>query len=212
MHAAGLDFDRLGAEHHAGGIDRIRPHIRHRSRPETIRGAVVVAGDILGKHRREQPHRAELARVHDAQSLQCRRLEVQAVGDHQLGAAALRRGHDGAAVQLQGGHRLFQQHMDAGVEGRDRVLAMHPVRQRDVDRVELAAGQSLRVLLIAPGPELVALAQDSELALVAADQSRELRVAGVLHPGHEGGLRDPPSAHHRVADLVAVLALFHCCS
>jgi hypothetical protein len=66
------------------------------------------------------------------------RLEVDAVGDAELAVVGLRRGDHPLALGAGRGHRLFAQHVLAGLERAHRVLGVEADREDDVDAVDLA--------------------------------------------------------------------------
>ena len=209
--APGHDLDRLRAKQVAYGIDGIRPHVRHRPGPEAMLGPVVGLGDMLREGGGEQPGAAQPAGADQADRLQRRGLEVQPISDQQLRAGRLGGGGDGAAVVLAGGHRLFQQDMQPGLQGGDGELAVLPVRQGHVEGVELAAfdRRMISVVMVGVG-DAVALAQGLRLLLVAGDDGGHLGVAGVGDAGHERRLADPPGADDGIAHLAALNFDCHC--
>ncbi len=108
-----------------------------------------------GKRRVEELRLANPALADEVDRTQVDLLEVQSVGNHELDAVVLA-GGDHALTFVDGdGHGLLAQHVHAGAGGADRVLGVHRVRQRDVDRVD--ALETLVELIVGVGAvELVA--------------------------------------------------------
>ena len=107
---------------------------------------------------------------------------MQAVGDHQLDRGLARGLRHLLAFVLGHRHRLLAQHVHARARGAHGVLAVHAVRQRDVDRVDRAALQALVVLLVGVGAARRRTSCRELFALhrVAGDQRRQLGVAARL--------------------------------
>lgn len=103
------------------------------------------------------------------------RLVLDAVGDHELFVGALARGDHllgfGGAV----GHRLFAQHVFAGLRGAHGVLGVQTVRQDDVDRLDFGVVAQLVVVLV--GIDLLgrkSVDARSLLRFVYVDKNRRL--------------------------------------
>ena len=98
-------------------------------------------------------------------------------------------------------HRLLAQHVHAGPGRADRVLGVHGVRQRDVDRVDLLEARV--VLVVASRRRRCGTCFDSafELAAVVADQRADARIApGVGERRQHRHLRDVAQSDDGVAD------------
>ena len=79
---------------------------------------------------------------------------------------------------------------------------MTPVRCCQVDRIKRARLESFAVLFVAEGRlHVVLLCELPGLFRIAGDDSRKLRVAGVLDTGQHVFLCDIPSTYYGVADL-----------
>ena len=145
---------------------------------------------------------AQMLTAHQTKRFQRRRLEMQAVGDHQLGAGLVGSGLDGLAIRLADFHRLFQQHVQPGLQRRDRELPMTPIGGREIDGVESARlDRGLPGVIVIQPLDPVAAPERLRLVTVARDQCRDLRVSGVFYAGHKRGLADPARSHHGVADF-----------
>src|SRR6187402_858044 len=60
-HTDRRDFSGLGSKQISHGVDRIRPHIRHRPGPEPILGAMVLPTHNLGETRIKEMHSSDLS-------------------------------------------------------------------------------------------------------------------------------------------------------
>ncbi|MEG8055676.1 hypothetical protein QP150_01725 [Sphingomonas sp. 22L2VL55-3] len=185
-------------------VERVRPHVRHRTAPVTVVTARIGLSDILREYRDEAAQLAELAVASAGDHLDRARFVVEAIGDHQLGAALLLRGDDLFGFGDAGRHRLFEQDVDARFERRNRVLQMEKVRRRDIDGVDLARLEQFVILFVRPCLDTVEFGEVVRLDRIARDQRREFRIVGATDARHERLLRDLATADDGIAHLLLV--------
>ena len=89
------------------------------------------------ERRVEELRRADAAAAHEIDHLQVDLLEVQPIRDHQLDPLLAARVDHALAFIDRHRHRFLTQHVDAGPRRPNRVLGVHRVGQRDIDRVHL---------------------------------------------------------------------------
>ena len=145
------DFDGLGAEQIARGVDAVDADVVERAAAEGLLRADVTAPHGHRERRVEVLRLADPALPHEVDHPQVDLLEVQAVGDHQLDAV-LGAGGD-HPLALGGGHRhrLLAQDVDAGARGANRILRVLRVGQRDVDRVDVLEAGLVVVVVVGAG-------------------------------------------------------------
>ena len=110
------DLCRLVGKDVARGVDGVRTHVEDRTGKVAMLGAVIGGVDHLGERGGEQMHVAEFARTDFRDGVEGCRLKVQPVGHHELGGAGFGRGQDFIALFGVDLHRLFREHVDAGLE------------------------------------------------------------------------------------------------
>ncbi len=128
-------LNRLGRKEISNRIDGIRPHIRHRTRPEAVLCAMVLVIHRLRKRGREVAKMAKLARPRHLECPQCPRFMVQPVRHHELRARALGRIDDALALIHRDRHRLLKQQMNSSVQRSNSQIDVIPIRRREIDRV-----------------------------------------------------------------------------
>ncbi len=199
-----MNGDRLLTEQVAHRVQRVDAQVGHRTAPIAVLPPRVRFVHVLREGRAEGPELAECALAGAGDHLDGAGLMMQPVGDHQLRATRFLGRQDLLAFGEAGGHRLFQQHVNARFECRHRVLGVQEVRCGDVDRVDLAGGQQRAILLVAVGLETVQAGELVSFDRVAGHQRHHLRIVRARDTRHERLLRDLPAADHRVAHLLPV--------
>ena len=124
-------------------------------------------------------------------------LEVEAVRDHQLHRRRSARVDHLLALRFGHGHRLFAEHVDAGVRRPHGVFGVHRVRQRNVDGVHLR--QAVLDLLVGERLHAVSLGELTTLHRIAADQRGQFGVSTrVSERRKHRYLSDMAQTDHRV--------------
>ena len=128
---------------------------------------------------------------------------MEPVGDHEAHAVVPGGLGHFLAVPFGQRHRLLAEDVDAGAGRRDRVVAVHVVGKRDVNRVDLIALQALPESLVGvrrghavfPG-ELLEL-----LGRVGHERGELTVLLRAREGGKDGGLRDVAQSDNGVTDL-----------
>ena len=201
----GDDFRRLGGEDIAGGVDGVGAHIKDGAGERAGVGAVVLRVDHLGEVGAEEVDVAEVAGADFRDGVEGGGLEVEAVGDHELGGGGPGDVEDLLAEFGRDLEGFLGEDMDAGLEGGDDELGVAPVGRGEVDGVEVTGGQGLGELLIGvSGGDVVFVTELGEFLWVGADEGGHFGVAGVIDAGHHVFLGDVAKADDGVADFRCV--------
>ena len=127
---------RLRAEHQARGVDAVDAEVVERAAAELALGADAARLGVHRERRAEVARLADLARANDVEHLEKQRLEVQAVGGHDLDVGLLGRLDHAVALLLRHRQRLLAQHVLAGLGGAHHVVLVLGVGRADVDGVD----------------------------------------------------------------------------
>ena len=172
--------DALGlASEEARRRDAVAAEVSERPALE-LRGQAHIARPGVEREPEVRPDHAQLAdRTSGNQLLEPSRLRIVAPHERLHAEEPLCLGHveDGRDGERIRAHRLLAEHVLAGLERADRPLAVQPVRQRDVDRVDRRVGEQRLVAAVGGrdavlarvrvGPRLVARCHRGHLDLVA---------------------------------------------
>jgi hypothetical protein len=171
-----LDFGGLVAEQVARGVDAVDPDVVECSATELPLEADVVG--ILHLHREvgaEDPRLSDRSLLDEVDRGQVGALEVQPVRDHQLDLVLLGDVDHRLALGRRRRHRFLAQDVDARIGGHAGVLRVHRVRQRDVNRVDLAASQELRQFRVVDAAlDAVLRAELAQFGRIVGNEGREL--------------------------------------
>ncbi len=154
----------------------------------------------------DRDERSEFLGARDANHLAIEGLVLAAIGDHQLALRLLAGGDHGFAVGNRSGHRLFAQHMLAGLEAANGVFGVHAVGQHDVNDVDVGIVLQLVVGLVAVDVLRVDAITRAELGGLFGMPGNERDGLGMLAQGkRRKDLVDGERAESddRVAELLA---------
>lgn len=202
----GKNFLGLGAENGASGVDAVDADVVESAAAKLAFGADIAGGDLEGEQRVEIFQVSDFTGVSDFLHVEVGFFEMEAIGDHQLGFGVIGGLNHAAAIFSGDGHRLFANHVDAGLSGGDRIRAVHAVGKHDIESIDELAGKKLVKSFVAVGVlDFVPGGDFFELGGVAGDQGDDFGIfTGVGKGGQDGNLGEVSEADDGVSDLLRV--------
>ncbi len=152
-----------------------------------------------------KPRVSQLPTLDQIDRLQVGFLEVEPIGDHELGLMFFGHPDHGAAVFLRHRHGLLAQDVNPAAESPFGILAVEMIGERYIDRVDRTAVQALVEFFVGvPPPDLILACQLLQLLGVAGNEGGQLGVFGVGKSRQHGDLGDVSQTDDGVTDLLGV--------
>jgi len=200
--AGGEHLDRILAEEMTRRLDAIDTDVVEIAAAQLVIQPDVARLDVHRERRVEDPRLAKLPGTGPGDRRQVGGFEVQAIGDHQSDIVLLSRLDHAFTIFLGDRHRLLAQHVDPRPGSPLGVLPMHAVRKRDVNRIDIAAGETAFIVVVGVTVADPVLAGELlQFDWIVRDERGQFGVSPRVRERRQyRRLRDVTEPDHRVAD------------
>ena len=154
----------------------------------------------------DQPDIADSAFIHQRHRAHVERLEVAAIGDHQLAVGGTGRGDHAFAFGAVERHGFLAEDVLARRKGLLRPLGMQSARQNDIDRIDPVIGGDLVEIVIGVARirrHAIGVPDPVCLVGIARDDRRDMGAPGVHEVGHHLIQREAAKSDDCDADAVS---------